>query len=114
MDANLVKQSIGGDTANALALQGDVVIFPKLSSTQRSALPLTFREAGSFVYDTTSNSLYFWDGSSWQSNSASIPAGGLTGQSLVKLSNTDYHVGWAFTGGGLTRQEAIVISLIFG
>jgi hypothetical protein len=114
MDANLIKQSVAGGQANALALQGDLVILPKMSATQRTSLPLTFREAGSFVYDTTANSLYFWDGSSWQSNSASIPAGGLTGQSLVKLSNTDYHVGWAYTGGGLTRQEAIVISLIFG
>lgn len=114
MDANLVKQSIGGGEANALALQGDVIILPRLSSTQRTALPLTFRDAGAMVYDTTVNGLYFWDGSTWQTNSASIPAGGLTGMSLVKLSNADYNVGWSFTGGGITRQEAIVISLIFG
>lgn len=114
MDANVVKQSIGGGATNALALQGDVVLLPKLSTTQRTSLPLTFRDAGAMVYDTTANALYFWDGASWQTNTASIPAGGLTGMSLVKLSNADYNVGWSFSGGGLTRQEAIVIALIFG
>ena len=31
---------------------------------------------------------------------AALPVGGTTGQSLVKLSNTDRHVGWATVSGG--------------
>jgi hypothetical protein len=35
--------------------------------------------------------------------------------SLVKLSDSSYDVGWAFSaGGGITKQQAIAISLIFG
>ena len=115
MQATVLQQSVSGGEQNALALQGDVVLFPKLSATQRNALSLTFREAGAFVYNTTSNTLYFWDGAAWQASGAGIPSGGLTGQSLTKLSNTSFDVGWAYSaGGGITKQQAIAISLIFG
>jgi hypothetical protein len=46
MQATVITQSVSGGDQNALALQGDVVLLPKLSSTQRNALSLTFREAG--------------------------------------------------------------------
>jgi hypothetical protein len=115
MQATVIPQSVSGGDQNALGLQGDVVLFPKLSGTQRNALSLTFREAGAFVYDTTANTLYFWDGAAWQASGTGIPSGGLTGMSLTKLSDASYDVGWAFSaGGGITKQQAIAISLIFG
>jgi hypothetical protein len=115
MQATVITQSVSGGDQNALALQGDVVLFPKLSGTQRNALSLTFREAGAFVYDTTSNTLFLWDGAAWQASGSGVPSGGLAGMSLVKLSDAPYDVGWAFSaGGGITKQQAIAISLIFG
>jgi hypothetical protein len=115
MQATVITQSVSGGDQNALALQGDVVLLPKLSSTQRNALSLTFREAGAFVYDTTVDTLYYWDGAAWQASGSGIPSGGLTGMSLVKLSDTSYDVGWAFSAGsGITKQQASAISLIFG
>jgi hypothetical protein len=115
MEATVIQQSISGGSHNALALQGDIVLLPKLSSTQRLALTLTFREAGAMVYDTTQNVLYYWNGAEWAANTQGIPAGGLYGQVLTKLSDTSYDIGWTYSaGGGITKQQAIAISLIFG
>lgn len=63
--ANLIQTSVSGRTQNALAAQGDGLILPKLSSINRLALTLTTADAGLEVYDTTSGSVYVWDGIAW-------------------------------------------------
>lgn len=63
--ANLIQTSVSGRTQNALAAQGDGLILPKLSSADRLALTLTTSDAGLQVYDTTTGSVYVWDGTAW-------------------------------------------------
>ena len=44
-----------------------------------------------------------------------VPAGGLTGQVLVKVSNTDYHITWgdpAVSGGATTRLDQVEARLL--
>jgi hypothetical protein len=63
--ANLIQTSVSGRTQNALAAQGDGFILPKVSSINRLALTLTTSDAGLQVYDTTTGSVYVWDGTAW-------------------------------------------------
>jgi hypothetical protein len=63
--ANLIQTSVSGRTQNALAAQGDGLILPKVSSINRLALTLTTSDAGLQVYDTTTGSVYVWDGTAW-------------------------------------------------
>ena len=63
--ANLIQTSISGRTQNALAAQGDGLILPKLSSTDRTALVLGTSDAGLTVFDTTTGSIYAWSGTAW-------------------------------------------------
>ncbi len=63
--ANLIQTSVSGHTQNALAAQGDGLILPKVSSINRLALTLTTSDAGLQVYDTTTGSVYVWDGTVW-------------------------------------------------
>jgi hypothetical protein len=73
--ANLIQTSVSGRTSNALAAQGDGIIMPKLSTTDRLSLSLTTSDAGLMVYDTTTGTLYTWDGIAWTSPSASYSDG---------------------------------------
>jgi hypothetical protein len=77
--ANVVQTSVSGGIQNALALQGDGVFFPKVSTASRLALTLGTSDAGFTVYDSQVGNLYFWTGTAWQSvpNSGSP---GLNGQ----------------------------------
>jgi hypothetical protein len=63
--ANLIQTSISGRTSNALAAQGDGLILPKLSTTDRLSLALTTSDAGLMVYDTTATAVYTWSGTAW-------------------------------------------------
>jgi hypothetical protein len=63
--ANLIQTSVSGRTQNALAAQGDGLILPKLSSTDRLALVLGPSDSGLTVYDTTVSSIFAWDGTAW-------------------------------------------------
>jgi hypothetical protein len=63
--ANLIQTSVSGRIQNALAAQGDGLILPKVSSINRLALTLTTSDAGLQVYDTTTGSVYVWDGTAW-------------------------------------------------
>lgn len=63
--ANLIQTSVSGRIQNALAAQGDGLILPKLSTATRLALSLTTADAGLEVYDTTTGSVYVWDGTAW-------------------------------------------------
>ena len=63
--ANLIQTSISGRTQNALAAQGDGLILPKLSSTDRLALTLTTSDVGLQVYDTTAGAIFVWNGATW-------------------------------------------------
>jgi hypothetical protein len=63
--ANLIQTSISGRTSNALAAQGDGIILPKLSTTDRLSLSLTTSDAGLMVYDTTDTAVYTWSGTAW-------------------------------------------------
>jgi hypothetical protein len=78
-NANVVQTSVSGGIQNALALQGDGVFFPKVSTASRLALTLGTSDAGFTVYDSQVGNLYFWTGTAWQSvpNSGSP---GLNGQ----------------------------------
>lgn len=73
--ANLIQTSVSGRTQNALAAQGDGLILPKLSSTDRIALALTTGDAGLEVYDTTTGSIYVWNGTAWISPSVTYTQG---------------------------------------
>ena len=73
--ANLVQTSVSGRTQNALAAQGDGFVLPKLSSTDRIALALTTGDAGLEVYDTTTGSIYVWNGTAWISPSVTYTQG---------------------------------------
>lgn len=73
--ANLLQTSVSGGTANALALQGDGVFFPKASTASRLALTLTTTDKGFVVYDTTDSNIYFWNGTAWESIPGSGDAG---------------------------------------
>ena len=73
--ANLVQTSVSGRTQNALAAQGDGLVLPKLSSTDRIALALTTGDAGLEVYDTTTGSIYVWNGTAWISPSVTYTQG---------------------------------------
>lgn len=68
--ANLIQTSVSGRTSNALAAQGDGIILPKLSTTDRLSLSLTTSDAGLMVYDTSFGTLFTWDGTAWTSPSA--------------------------------------------
>jgi hypothetical protein len=63
--ANLIQTSVSGRTSNALAAQGDGIILPKLSTTDRLSLSLTTSDAGLMVYDTTAGAIYIWNGAAW-------------------------------------------------
>jgi hypothetical protein len=63
--ANLIQTSVSGRTSNALAAQGDGIILPKLSTTDRLSLSLTTSDAGLMVYDTTATAVYTWSGTAW-------------------------------------------------
>jgi hypothetical protein len=63
--ANLIQTSVSGRTQNALAAQGDGLILPKLSSTDRTSLTLGTPDKGLMVYDTTLNTICVWDGTRW-------------------------------------------------
>lgn len=73
--ANLIQTSVSGRIQNALAAQGDGLILPKLSSTDRIALALTTGDAGLEVYDTTTGSIYVWNGTAWISPSVTYTQG---------------------------------------
>lgn len=73
--ANLIQTSVSGRTSNALAAQGDGIILPKLSTTDRLSLSLTTSDAGLTVYDTTSGTIYTWDGVAWTSPSVTYSDG---------------------------------------
>ena len=73
--ANLVQTSVSGRIQNALAAQGDGLVLPKLSSTDRIALALTTGDAGLEVYDTTTGSIYVWNGTAWISPSVTYTQG---------------------------------------
>jgi len=64
--ANLIQTSVSGRTQNALAAQGDGLIFPKLSSTDRTALTLGVPDKGLMVYDTTLTTICVWSGTTWE------------------------------------------------
>lgn len=68
--ANLIQTSVGGRSSNALAAQGDGIILPKLSSADRLALTLTTSDAGLAVYDTTTNTPFWWTGAAWATYAA--------------------------------------------
>ena len=63
--ANLIQTSVSGRTSNVLAAQGDGIILPKLSTTDRLSLSLTKSDAGLMVYDTTAGAVYTWNGIAW-------------------------------------------------
>jgi len=63
--ANLIQTSISGRTSNALAAQGDGIILPKLSTTDRLSLSLTTGDTGLMVFDITSGAIYTWNGTAW-------------------------------------------------
>ena len=73
--ANLVQTSVSGRTQNALAAQGDGLVLPKLSSTDRIVLTLTTGDAGLEVYDITTGSIYVWNGTAWISPSVTYTQG---------------------------------------
>lgn len=73
--ANLIQTSVSGRTQNALAAQGDGLILPKLSSATRLALALTTADAGLEVYDTTTGTIYIWNGTAWVAPSVTYTQG---------------------------------------
>lgn len=73
--ANLIQTSVSGRTSNALAAQGDGLILPKLSTTDRLSLSLTTSDAGLMVYDTSAGFIYTWNGVAWTSPSATYSDG---------------------------------------
>ena len=65
---------------------------------------------------TVDDKTWSWDGIAWAAESAplvlpaGLPAGGTTGQALVKSSNTDYTSQWAtLFGGGLNKVEVVSV-----
>ena len=73
--ANLIQTSVSGRTQNALAAQGDGLILPKVSSADRIALALTTADAGLEVYDTTTGTVYVWNGTAWTAPTVSYTQG---------------------------------------
>ena len=103
--ANVVQTSVSGGIQNALALQGDGVFFPKVSTASRLALTLGTSDAGFTVYDSQVGNLYFWTGTAWQSvpNSGSP---GLNGQ--VQYNNNGTVQGaTGFTFDNLTNAVSM-------
>ena len=92
--ASLLQTSISGGNSNALALQGDGVFLPKLSTASRTGLTLTASDSGLMVYDTTLGNQFIWTGSAWES----IPASGDSSDTQV-----------IFNDGGILSGDAGII-----
>lgn len=82
--ASVLQISVSGQTTNALALQGDGVLLPKLNTTSRLALTLGASDVGFAVYDTTLSNLFIWTGLAWESSPSS---GGSTNTQVIFNDN---------------------------
>lgn len=103
--ANLIQTSVGGRIQNALAAQGDGFILPKLSSTDRLALALATSDAGLAVYDTTTNTPFWWTGTVWATftggaiySDGIFSANFLTTTGTVTLANPANNARWSRIG----------------
>lgn len=115
--ANLVQTSVSGRTQNALAAQGDGLVLPKLSSTDRIALALTTGDAGLEVYDITTGSIYVWNGTAWISPSVTytqgvwaplfVPGGGTITLDPANATGLWSRIGNTVTVVGHFRVQAI-------
>lgn len=103
--ANLVQTSVSGRNQNALAAQGDGLIFPKLSSADRIAMSLGIGDAGMFVYDTTVGAPFWWNGVAWVTftggaiySDGIFSANFLTTTGTVTLANPVNNARWSRIG----------------
>ena len=63
--ATLIQTDVAPGTKNCLALGCDALMLPKLSTAGRLALSPSASQKGLLVYDTTTGTIYTWDGANW-------------------------------------------------
>ena len=118
--ATLIQSDVAPGSKNCLTLGCDAVMLPKLSTAGRLALSPSGSQKGLLVYDTTTGTIYTWDGANWSTPGGAsysdgtwlaqlIPAvGTITEDPAVK---TGY---WSLVGKTVTISMKIRVQSIAG
>lgn len=95
-------QEVAG-TATLVAADGTAVVASVEVVNDASYLPLSNNSIGDLVYATDTETIYVWDGSTWQQNTAGFDSGGIT-----NLIDSAYIS--ARSTAGIDSNEALTIT----